>query len=126
MNRIAAALCILALTAGFIGFHTLQILNLSRDIDALCGEIQKSYQQEDWADIQSRLDQLQNRWNKSRFWACLTIDTAQIEEIEISLRQTIEYAKLQAKENFIGEFIMFRMLAEHLPHQEGFSPETLL
>ena len=126
MNRVATGLCILALTAGFIGYHTYQILDLNQDVSGICAEIEQSYDRDDWNDIRGRLDQLQERWNQSRFWACLTIDTAQIEEIEISLRQSMEYADIHAKEDFIGEFIMFRMLVEHLPHQEGFSAEELL
>ena len=56
----------------------------------------------------------------------MTIKTNEVEEIEISLRQSRAYAELGDKEDFIGEFIMFRMLVEHLPHQEGLSINELL
>ncbi len=126
MNRVIAALCILALCIAFVGVHTYKILVLNRDVSAICNEIEEEFDQENWRGVRDKLSQVENCWNNNRFWACLTIDTEEIEEIEISLRQSIEYADIRAKEDFIGEFIMFRMQLEHLPHQEGFSVEELL
>lgn len=126
MNRMIAALCIFLLTAGFVGFHTYEVLALNEDIAQLCDRVEADFAREDWDAVIQNTQALQARWEKSRFWASLTIDTARIEEIEISLRQSIKYAELQAKPDFMGEFIMFRMLTEHLPHQEGFDVKELL
>lgn len=126
MNRMIAALCIFLLAVGFVGFHTYEVLALDKDITQLCDRVEADFAREDWDAVIQNTQALQDRWKKSRFWASLTIDTAQIEEIEISLRQSIKYAELQAKPDFMGEFIMFRMLTEHLPHQEGFDMKELL
>lgn len=126
MNRIVTAVCIILLLTVFISFHTYKIFALDRDVNEICSEIDKAFDSDDWDSILYHLDELQKRWDDNRFWACLTIETAKIEEIEISLRQSTEYAKLRDKEDFIGEFIMFKMLVRHLPHQEGFSAEELL
>lgn len=126
MNRMIAALCIFLLAVGFVGFHTYEVLALNEDITQLCDRVEADFAREDWDAVIQNTQALQDRWKKSRFWASLTIDTAQIEEIEISLRQSIKYAELQAKPDFMGEFIMFRMLTEHLPHQEGFDMKELL
>ncbi len=126
MNRVITALCILVLAAGFVGFHTYKVLDLDKDISEICDRVEDQFKREDWNGIQEGLRQLDSRWNESRFWSCLTIDTAEIEEIEISLQQSIRYAEIHSKEDFIGEFVMFRMKLGHLPHQEGFSIEELL
>ncbi len=126
MNRMLVTVCILALCLGFVGLHTYKILGLNDAMEDLCEEVQEDFVVEDWGGIQRGLDRIEKRWNEDRFWACLTIDTEQIETMEISLQQSMEYAKIQAKEDFIGEFTMFRKNLEHLPHQEGFSAEELL
>lgn len=126
MNRMLAAVVILVLAGGFVAFHTHEVLALSRDTDAICARIEEDFQREDWEAVSRDVERLHERWDQSRFWAALTIDTAKIEEIEISLKQSQKYAELQAKPDFIGEFIMFRMLTEHLPHQEGFDIKELL
>ncbi len=126
MNRVVAAICILVLSGIFVGVHTYQIVKLKKDVTAICDGVEESYAEENWSGVSDKLQRLQNRWDKSRFWACLTIDTAEIEEIEISLKQSMEYAKAKAKPDFIGEFTLFRMRLEHIPHQEGFSMEEIL
>lgn len=126
MNRLLIALSLLLLAGGFVAFHTHEVLALNRDIEEICNRVEDDFSREDWAAVNRDTQQLQERWDKSRFWASLTIETDQIEEIEISLRQSARYAELKAKPDFIGEFIMFRMLTEHLPHQEGFDIKELL
>lgn len=126
MNRLVVALCLFLLAGGFVAFHTYEVLALSRDLDSICTQVEEQFQEEDWQGVEENLQALQDRWEQSRFWASLTIDTDSIEEIEISLEQSTSYAKLQAKPDFMGEFIMFRRLTEHLPHQEGFDIKELL
>ncbi len=126
MNRVVAAICILVLCGTFVGVHTYQIVKLDKDITALCNEVEEDFEKENWSEISDKLQMLRSRWDRSRFWACLTIDTEEIEEIEISLKQSMEYAAVQAEPDFIGEFTMFRMRLSHIPHQEGFSIEEIL
>ena len=126
MNRLLVALCIFLLAAGFVGVHTYKVVALSRDVDEICGRIEEDFEIEIWDGISQNTQKLEERWKESRFWASLTIDTKKIEEIEISLKQSAKYAELQAKPDFMGEFIMFKMLTEHLPHQEGFDIKELL
>ena len=126
MNRVIVALCILVLCGTFVGVHTYKILKLNEDTTALCDRTEREFYRRDWEGVKTSLQDIQKRWDQSRFWACLTIDTKEIEEIEISLRQAMKYAKDEEVPDFIGEFTMFRMRLAHLPHQEGFSVEELL
>ncbi len=126
MNRVVAAICILVLCGAFVGVHTYQIIELSKDTTALCDVVETKFHQEDWDEVLKKLEEIQNRWDKSRFWACLTVDTQEIEDIEISLKQSMKYAQEKAKPDFMGEFTFFRMQLAHIPHQEGFSLEELL
>ncbi len=126
MNRVIVAVCILVLCGTFVGVHTYKILKLNEATTALCDRTEREFQQRNWEGVKKSIQDIQKRWEKSRFWACMTIDTKEIEEIEISLKQSMEYAKEEAVPDFIGEFTMFRMRLSHLPHQEGFSLEELL
>ena len=126
MNRVVVAICILLLSGAFVGVHTYKILKLNEDTTILCDQAEREFRQRDWNGLEKSLSEIQKRWDKSRFWASLTIDTDEIEEIEISLKQSMEYAKEEEASDFIGEFTMFRMRLSHLPHQEGFSIEELL
>lgn len=126
MSRMIVTVCILVLCLGFVGLHTYKILELNDEMEDLCEDVGRAFVIEDWQEINKGLSRIEKRWNKDKFWACLTIDTKQIETIEISLKQSMEYAKIQAKADFIGEFTMFQKNLEHLPHQEGFSIEELL
>ena len=126
MNRLLIALCLFVLAGGFVAFHTHEVLALSQDLEEICSRVEDAYRRDDWESVRDNTQQLQERWDKSRFWASLTIETNQIEEIEISLKQSAAYAELQAKPDFIGEFIMFQTLSQHLPHQEGFDIKELL
>ena len=126
MSRMLTALVIFLLAGGFVAFHTHEVLALSRDTEEICSRIEEALNREDWDAVSQEVQSLNTRWDKSRFWAALTLDTAKIEEIEISLKQSEKYAELRAKPDFTGEFIMFRMLTEHLPHQEGFDIKELL
>ncbi len=126
MNRVVAAICILVLCGAFVGVHTYQIIKLNKDTTVLCNTVESKVHQEDWDGVLEKLKEIQTRWDKSRFWACLTIDTQEIEEIEISLQQSMKYAEEKTKPDFMGEFTFFRMQLAHIPHQEGFSMEELL
>ena len=126
MNRVIIAICILALMVGFIGFHTHEVLALNKDVDKICKNIETGFKDKDWKKVRANLDRLDDRWEDSRFWSCLTISTDEIEEIEISLEQCEKYAEIEAADNFIGEFMMLKLKMEHLPHHEGFSIEELL
>lgn len=126
MSRVVISICILILMVGFIGFHTYEILSLNKDVDFICKNVETNFKNENWDKIKVNLDELDARWKKSRFWSCLTIDTDDIEEIEISLEQSKKYAEIENPESFIGEFMFLKLKMEHLPHQEGFSIEELL
>lgn len=126
MARTITAVCILVILTVFISFHTHEIYALNSDINTVCEEIEAALNNDDWDKVSSGVKELRERWNKSRLWSSLTINTSKTEEIEISLCQSAEYARLQAKEDFVGEYYMFKLLVEHLPHQEGFAIEELL
>lgn len=126
MNRLLCVLCLLVLVVGFVAFHTHEISVLSHDLEDLSAKVEDAFSRKDWDAVSDGTQQLQSRWENSRFWASLTINTEQIEELEISLRQAKAYADLHAEPDFIGEFLMFQTLARHLPSQEGFDIRELL
>lgn len=110
----------------FIGVHAYVIKNLADDITGRCNEIKKLVSENNWEKTEKKLDEIHELWHKKRLWTSLTISTKDIEQLEISLEQSREYARLGAKCDFMGEFIMFSMLLDHLPHQEGFHIEEIL
>ena len=83
-------------------------------------------EEESWEQVSENMKKIKNLWEDKSLWTALTIKTDELEEIEISLRQSEKYAELRDKKMFLGEFIMFSELVKHIPHQEGFHMEELL
>ena len=126
MKKLIIVLCLVVFIAVLITAHAVSIQKLYRDIDGITASIEEVFSQQNWDGVKQGLEQAEKRWKESKIWASLTIDTDTIEEIEISLEQSKRYAELQDREDFIGEFVMFKMLVAHLPHREGISLEELL
>jgi len=110
----------------FIGIHSYIMFSLSGDITKKCEETISLVNSEDWDGAVKKIDEIHSTWEKKRMWAALTISTHNIEEIEISLKQSRAFANLHQKADFFGEFTMFTMLIDHIPHQEGFHIEEIL
>ncbi|MBQ9756950.1 MAG: DUF4363 family protein [Clostridia bacterium] len=126
MKALVLSIVILLIIFVFIGIHSYIMFTLAESINALCEETLTLASSDRWDSVIENIDRIQKQWDKKRVWASLTISTKNIEEIEISLKQSRAFATLQEKPDFFGEFIMFTMLLDHIPHQEGFSIEEIL
>ncbi len=126
MRALIVAITIFLVICIFIGIHSYTIINLTKRISPVCEETIGFVSADQWDKVIKNIDKIQNMWNKKRLWTSLTISTKNIEEIEISLKQSRAFAVLHEKSDFMGEFIMFSMLLDHIPHQEGFSIEEIL
>ncbi len=126
MKKIVIVGIVFLVIALITGFHMYKIMTFSAHILSHTEDVNKAIEQENWQEIDNKLKEIRDIWNKNRFWACLTLSTHQVDEIDISLEQSIEYSKIKAKDGFVGEFKMFCMLIEHLPKQECMSTEELL
>lgn len=126
MKKFITALILFAIILIFGGIHAWKISDLTNEIKLRNDEIYTAVQREEWGTAVQRLEEIQQEWDKSRLWISITIPTPEIEELEISLKQSIEYAKSEDLSGFVGEFIMFRQLLLHLPHHEGFDVEEIL
>lgn len=122
----------LALCASFvillvlIIFHSVSMMRLGEDIGKLSEIAIKNAEKEEWQSVRKNMNEINQLWEEKSLWTALTIKTNELEEIEISFRQSEKYAELEDKKMFLGEFIMFSNLVKHIPHQEGFHIEELL
>lgn len=126
MKAVRTAVVILVILCILIGIHSYIMNNMAKKIIAECDKIKLSAQDEDWESTLSRLDTIESIWKKHRTWAALTIDTEDIEQIEISLAQSRAFAEAKQLSGFVGEFVMFSKLIEHIPIHEGFHIEEIL
>ncbi len=126
MKVLTAALIMLFVICIFIGIHTYVMSNLSSEISKLCESTESLAESEDWKGVQHEINSIKAIWDKARIWAVLTISTNEIDKIEISLRQSLEFAKLGAKPDFFGEFTMFHILIDRIPLKEGLHLEEIL
>ena len=126
MKVFVVSLILLVVLCVFIGIHSYMMMNLSEDIGEKCNVVNELAYAEKWEEVTKELDEIQKIWQKRRIWSALTIQTDDIEEIEIAFRQSKTYAELGEKSDFFGEFTMFTMLINHIPHQEGFHIEEIL
>lgn len=126
MKAFIISLSLLLAICIFVGVHSYIMLKLSEDITQKCQETTKLANADQWQRVVEQIDKIDNIWNSRHMWASLTISTHEIEQIEISLMQSKEFARLGQKPDFFGEFTMFTMLIDHIPHQEGFHIEEIL
>ncbi len=126
MRALIVAITIFLVICIFIGIHSYIMINLTKRISPICEETIRFARADQWDKVIKNIEKIQSTWDKKRLWASLTISTKNIEEIEISLKQSRAFASLHEKSDFMGEFIMFSMLLDHIPHQEGFSIEEIL
>ena len=126
MKRFIGSCITFAVILALIIIHSVSMVRMGNKIRDLSDKTEKCVLMDDWDSAQKYLSEIKDEWDRKSIWTALTIKTDDIEQIEISLSQSEKYAKLKAKEQFIGEFTMFSRLAEHIPHQEGFHIEELL
>ncbi|MFR5439614.1 MAG: DUF4363 family protein, partial [Monoglobus pectinilyticus] len=86
----------------------------------------EAYHNDDYDKITDELNKIKQSWDEVQTWVGMTIDSAELEEIEISLQQCMHYAEIKDKEDFIGEFVLFNLLIKHLPFFEKLDLESLL
>ncbi|MBQ7096572.1 MAG: DUF4363 family protein [Clostridia bacterium] len=126
MKAFIIALVILLVIISFMVVHINIMLNLSEAISEKCELARKYAGAKEWDSAINEIKAIKSHWNKHRTWVALTISTAEIEQIEIALNQSLIYAELHQQSDFMGEFTMFAMLIEHIPHQEGFHIAEIL
>ena len=126
MKLMCIALAILIAMCGFIGVHGYIMNKMGVSLNEKNAQIKNFASQDDWESTRTLLKEVGNEWEKYSTWASLTISTEDIEQLEISLEQAKAFAALEAKSDFWGEFIMFSMLVDHIPHREGFHIEEIL
>ncbi len=126
MKVVWIALAILLALCIFIVVHSYIMSSTANDILLKCAEISSRLPSEDWEAILEKLDKIEEIWEKHRTWAALTISTKDIEEIEVAFYQSLAYAEARQTSGFIGEFVMFTKLVEHIPTREGLHWEEIL
>lgn len=126
MKKFAAACTAFVILLTLIVIHSFSMVRLGKDIGKLSDITEEYADNKEWDKVVLCLKEINEVWEKKSIWTALTIRTDEIEQIEISLKQSEKYAHLKAKRDFFGEFIMFRKLVEHIPHQEGFHIEEIL
>ena len=126
MKVLYLAIIILIFMCIFIGTHSYVMTKMGSSIAEKNNQIEHLAISNDWQTIAPLLDEVSNDWDKYSKWAALTICTEDIEQLEISLEQIKVFAKLQKQSDFLGEFMMFSKLVEHIPHKEGFHWEEIL
>ena len=126
MKLMCIAIAILIVMCGFIGIHSYIMNKMGVSLNAKNAQIKNLAMNDDWENARILLKEVSREWEKYSTWAVLTISTEDIEQLEISLEQAKSFAALETKSDFLGEFIMFSMLVDHIPHREGFHIEEIL
>lgn len=126
MKKFIISIILFFILTGLIITHSVIMLNFGKEARALSDTIKTSAQADKWEKVESDMKKFEKLWEEKRFWASITLKTPLIEEIDISMEQSVVYARNKAKPDFLGEFIMLKQLIEHIPHQEGFHIEEIL
>ena len=126
MKLMCFSIALFIVICAFIGVHCYIMNKMGTSLSEKNVQIKSFAIKDDWKSVRSLLEKVNDEWERYSTWASLTISTEDIEQLEISLEQAKTFATLEAKPDFLGEFIMFSMLVDHIPHREGFHIEEIL
>lgn len=126
MKLVWLAVVVLVFMCVFIGVHSYIMARMGAVIGEKCTRIEALAKNDEWDKVNNLLRDVEDEWKKYNGWASLTISTEDIEQLEISLKQSQAFAELNDKSVFLGEFIMFSRLIRHIPHREGFHWKEIL
>ncbi len=126
MKRVIATLIMLAVAMTFIFVHRGKINELDKKVDESYAIIMTAINQDDIETLNRQINELKSAWDDVQSWVGMTIDAEILEDIDISLAQCEQYALINAKEDLIGEFVLFSHMIKHLPYFENLSVESLL
>lgn len=126
MKKFIWSCVIFVVILALIAVHSVSMIRLGNEIKELSGEVERYAENEDWEKTIEAVGKIKDAWDKRSLWTALTIRTDEIEKIEISLAQVEKYAKMKSKGMFMGEFIMFSKLVEHIPDHEGLNLKEIL
>lgn len=126
MKRIASVCIMLFLAAAFISVQSAKTSELSDKIDEAEPAVTEAFDRNDTDTILHEISELKTVWDSVQPWIGMTVDADTVEEIDISLSQCERYAEIEAREDFIGEFMMLSHIIRHLPYFESMSAESLL
>ncbi len=126
MRVFRVSIVIFVVICTFIGSHSYIMTHMGKAIAEINLKTEKAASEEDWELASALLDEAETEWKRHSLWAALTINTNDIEQLEIALSQAKAFAKLGQKSDFFGEFVMFSKMVEHIPMREGFRIEEIL
>ncbi len=126
MKKFVLSLIGLVIIFTAILVHSFSMVKMGKEMTSLTDKTKEYVMADNWDSAGKYIEEIERYWKKRNLWTALTIKTDELEQIEISLAQSKKYVKLQDKSKFMGEFIMFSKLVEHIPHQEGFHLEEIL
>ena len=126
MKLMRLSIAIFIVMCVFIGVHGYLMNKMGTSLSEKNAQIKNFAIQNDWESARLLLEDVGQEWGKYRTWVSLTLSTKEVEELEISLQQAKTFAVLESKSDFFGEFIMFSMLLDHIPHREGFHMDEIL
>ena len=87
MNRVIISSVIVVLAASLIFFHFQKVNTLDKTVDSSYDTIMEAYHNDDYDKITDELNKIKQSWDEVQTWVGMTIDSAELEEIEISLQQ---------------------------------------
>ncbi len=120
MKVLRFSIAVLLLMCLFVGIHSYKIAKMEASVTKTGNDILSLVQNNQWEIAMPLILKIEEEWNGYNNWATLTINTKDIEQLEISLKQSKILAGLQEKSDFLKEFTMFLNLVKHISYQEGF------
>ena len=88
MKRVIITLAMLVLAIGLIVFHNFKVSDLDERVGRVYDTVTEAFERDDYETIVRELESLKEEWDDAQTWIGMTIDTDELEEIDISLKQS--------------------------------------
>lgn len=78
-------------------------------------EITKSIEEEEWTDVDSKLNELDERWEEASDKLGIIVEHSLLEKATIALKKSRVYCTFREKQEALAEMKEFEFLVDHLP-----------
>lgn len=119
MKKFVSLIVFFGLIVIGIIYHSVSMVNFGKTMNLISEEAIRNVNEENWETLEENINTIEKEWRKKELWTALTMKTDELEEIEISLKQSKCFAQLRKKDMFLGEFVMFQSLVNRIPDKEG-------
>ncbi|MDX9871093.1 MAG: DUF4363 family protein [Clostridia bacterium] len=128
MKKYSVPLCLLlvGLLIVLSGWGSYALLERdSKKLLAPVKTIVQAVEADDWTGVATKMDQVNQTWNKLNLYWPMLVHHAEMGQIDVSINKLKSYLKYQDEKLSLAELYNLIYLIEHIPQKEAFTLQNV-